>query len=111
MALELHVRGNDGPSTSYGIVGVVTKVTVQNRPVRVGDLVEFTYKGKRVQGVVVIDSYSKQPTVWGWSSWSSKLFSNPFDLKLIPNVENIRAGQMISHRLYVREYVDESSSV
>lgn len=111
MALELHARNNGDTSTTYGVVGALTTITVKNRPVRVGDLVEFTYNGKRVQGVVVIDSYSKQPTVWGWSSWSSKLFSNPFDLKLIPNVENIRAGQMISHRLYAREYVDESSSV
>lgn len=108
MALELHTHGTD---TTYGVVGAVTKVTIRNVPVRVGDIVEFTYKGKRVQGVVVIDSYSKQPTIWGWSSWSSKLFSNPFDLKLISNVDNIRAGQMISHRLYAREYVGESSSV
>lgn len=110
MAMELYVPARGGPGTSHGIVGALTNTTINNVVVRIGDIVEFVHQGKRVSGLVVKDHYSKKPIIWGWSSWSSKLFSNPFDLKLISNVENIRAGQMISHRLYAREY-NESSTV
>ena len=65
----------------------------------------------QVQGLVVVDPHLREAIIWGWASLSRELFSNTFDLKLISNVDNIRAGQMISHRLYAREYVGESSSV
>ena len=111
MSLELYLRGNGDRSLPYGIVGSLTSITINNVPVRVGDLVEFPYGKGRVQGLVVVDPYLRETIIWGWASLSRELFSNPFDLKLISNVDNIRAGQMISHRLYAREYVGESSSV
>jgi hypothetical protein len=104
MALEIYLYGNGGRGSSYGIVGAVTTITIRNVPVCVGDIIEFTYKKDRIQGLIVIDPYSNKPIVWGWASMSDKLLSNPFDLKLIPNVSNIRAGQQISYRIYAREY-------
>ena len=111
MAMELYVPAKGGPGTSHGIVGELTRTTINNVVVRIGDIVEFDHRGNRVSGLVVKDHYSKKPIIWGWASGSDKLFSKPWNLKLISNVENIRVGQMVSHRLYAREYVDESSSV
>ena len=109
MALELYLYGNGGRGSSYGIVGAVTTITIRNIPVCVGDIIEFTYKKDRIQGLIVIDPYSNKPIVWGWASMSDELLSNPFDLKLIPNVSNIRAGQMIGHRIYAREYNESNT--
>ena len=104
MAMELYVPARGGPGTSHGIVGALTNITINNVVVRIGDIVEFDHRGNRVSGLVVKDHYSKKPIIWGWASGSDELFSNTFDLKLIPNVSNIRAGQQISYRIYAREY-------
>ena len=110
MAMELYVPAKGGSGTSYGIVGEITKTTINNVVVRIGDIVE-SVRDKRVSGLVVKDHYSKKPIIWGWASGSDELFSKPWNLKLISNVENIRVGQMVSHHIYVREYSNESSSV
>ena len=104
MVMELYVPAKGGPGTSHGIVGELTRTTINNVVVRIGDIVEFDHRGNRVSGLVVKDHYSKKPIIWGWASGSDELFSNTFDLKLIPNVSNIRAGQQISYRIYAREY-------
>ena len=103
MTLELYLRGNGDRSLPYGIVGSLTSITINNVPVRVGDLIEFTHGKGQVQGLVVVDPYLRETIIWGWASLSRELFSNTFDLKLIPNVSNIRAGQQISYRIYARE--------
>lgn len=103
MTLELYLRGNGDRSLPYGIVGSLTSITINNVPVRVGDLIEFTHGKGRVQGLVVVDPYLRETIIWGWASLSRELFSSTFDLKLIPNVSNIRAGQQISYRIYARE--------
>lgn len=111
MAMEHYVPARGGPGTSHGIVGALTNTTINNVVVRIGDMVEFDHQGKRVRGLVVKDHYSNKPIIWGWASGSSELFSKPWNLKLIPNAENIREGQMVSHHMYVREYSNESNSV
>lgn len=104
MSLELYLRVNGDRSLPYGIVGSLTSITINNVPVRVGDLIEFTHGKGQVQGLVVVDPHLREAIIWGWASLSRELFSNTFDLKLIPNVSNIRAGQQISYRIYAREY-------
>lgn len=111
MAMELYVPARGGPGTSHGIVGALTNTTINNVVVRIGDMVVFVHQDKKVRGLVVKDHYSNKPIIWGWASDSSELFSKPWYLKLIPNVENIRVGQMVSHHMYVREYSNESNSV
>lgn len=111
MAMELYVPARGGPGTSHGIVGALTNTTINNVVVRIGDIVEFVHQDKRVSGLVVKDHYSKKPIIWGWASGSDELFSKPWNLKLVSNVENIRVGQMVSHHMYVREYSNESNSV
>ena len=40
MAMELYVPAKGGSGTSYGIVGEITKTTINNVVVRIGDIVE-----------------------------------------------------------------------
>ena len=65
MAMELYVPARGGPGTSHGIVGALTKTTINNIVVRIGDIVEFVHQDKRVSGLVVKDHYSKKPIIWG----------------------------------------------
>lgn len=50
MAMELYVPARGGPGTSHGIVGALTKTTINNIVVRIGDIVEFVHQDKRVSG-------------------------------------------------------------